>query len=122
MNKNRNLTLNNFKRNNNHSKEAIYIAANNAKEFIYQSSQGILIFKIPLKVDNKVKLSCVIPFFNSEVTIKQAVRSIQNQDMIDIEIILVNDFSSDNTINIINKLANEDPRIKIIKTIKVLNS
>ena len=41
------------------------------------------------------KISTVIPVYNCEKTIKAAVRSIQNQDMADIEIILVNDFSKE---------------------------
>ena len=45
--------------------------------------------------------------------------------MEDIEIILVNDFSKDNTLEIIEKLKKEDPKIKIInnpKNIGVLYS
>ena len=64
------------------------------------------------------KISTVIPVYNCEKTIKVAVRSIQNQDMADIEIILVNDFSKDNTTKIIQELSEEDPRIKIINNEK----
>ena len=60
------------------------------------------------------KISVVIPVYNCNKTIKAAVRSIQNQNMGDIEIILVNDLSKDNTSNIIQELSEEDPRIKII--------
>ena len=60
------------------------------------------------------KISVVIPVYNCEKTIKFAVRSIQNQNMADIEIILVNDNSKDNTSLIIKELAEEDQRIKII--------
>ena len=42
------------------------------------------------------------------------VRSIQNQDMEDIEIILVNDNSKDNSSQIIQKLMEDDSRIRII--------
>ena len=38
--------------------------------------------------------------------------------MLDIEIILVNDFSTDNTLLTIQKLKDEDPRIKIINSEK----
>jgi glycosyltransferase involved in cell wall biosynthesis len=38
--------------------------------------------------------------------------------MLDIEIILVNDFSTDNTLLTIQKLKDEDPRIKIINNEK----
>ena len=39
--------------------------------------------------------------------------------MLDIEIILVNDFSTDNTLLTIQKLKDEDPRIKIINNEKI---
>ena len=64
------------------------------------------------------KISVVIPVYNCNKTIKAAVRSIQNQNMGDIEIILVNDLSKDNTSKIIQELSEEDPRIKIINNKK----
>ena len=62
----------------------------------------------------KPKISVVIPVYNCKNTIKAAVRSIQNQNMADIEIFLVNDLSNDITPKIIQELSEEDPRIKII--------
>ena len=64
------------------------------------------------------KISVIIPVYNCEKTIKAAVRSIQNQDMAEIEIILVNDFSNDTSSNIINELSQEDSRIKVINNDK----
>ena len=66
----------------------------------------------------KPKISVIIPVYNSEKTIKSTIRSIQNQNMIDIEIILVNDFSNNKTIKIIKELKNKDPRIKVINNKK----
>jgi glycosyltransferase involved in cell wall biosynthesis len=43
------------------------------------------------------------------------IRNIQNQDFDDIEIILVDDCSNDNTINIIENMQKEDKRIILIK-------
>lgn len=68
--------------------------------------------------NNLIKISVVIPVYNCEKTIKAAVRSIQNQNMGEIEIILVNDFSKDNSLFIINELMNEDPRISLINNEK----
>ena len=43
------------------------------------------------------------------------MRSVQNQNFSDIEIILVDDFSSDNSTEVIEELKNEDKRIILIK-------
>ena len=47
------------------------------------------------------KASEIIPIFNSEKTINRATKSIQNQNIENLEIILVNDFSQDNTSSVI---------------------
>ena len=64
------------------------------------------------------KISTIIPVYNCQNTIKAVIRSIQNQDMSEIEIILVNDYSKDNSSKIIEELSLEDPRIKIINNQK----
>lgn len=94
-------------------------AAENAKEFIFKSSNGLLLNSLLyFKLNNNPKVSVIIPIRNREKTIKRALRSIQNQNMYTIEIILVNDFSVDNTSNIIKTLNNEDSRIKVINNKK----
>ena len=60
------------------------------------------------------KISIFLPTYNKEKFINKCVRSIQNQTLKDLEIIVVNDNSSDNTIKIINDLAKYDNRIKIV--------
>ena len=60
------------------------------------------------------KISIVISTFNGEVYLKPAVRSIQNQNFLDLEIIIVNDGSMDNTVKIVKELMEEDRRIKLI--------
>ena len=69
-------------------------------------------------LSSNIKISTIIPVYNCKKTIKASVRSIQNQNMSDIEIILVNDNSNDNTSLIIQKLAEEDKRIKILNNKK----
>ena len=64
---------------------------------------------------NEPKISVVIPLYNCEKYIVRAVKSVQYQNISDIEIILVDDNSKDNTISIVEKLQNEDNRIRIIK-------
>ena len=112
------ISIENNNRSYNIKNETISIAAYKAKNFINIAYNGILFFNQTLIIKNNIKISCVIPIYNSENTIKQAVRSIQNQNMKEIEIILVNDFSIDNTTNILEELSKEDSRIKIINNKK----
>lgn len=69
-------------------------------------------------ISNNPKISVIVPIYNSQKTIKSALRSIQNQLMIDIEIILINDCSKDNSLQIIENIQKKDPRIKIINNKK----
>jgi len=59
-------------------------------------------------------ISIVISTFNGEIYLKPAIRSIQNQKFLDIEIIVVNDGSMDNTVKVVNELMEEDRRIKLL--------
>ena len=83
-------------------------------KFMKKCFEGILLNHNPMKYTHNCKISVVIPVYNCEKTIKPVIRSIQNQDMADIEIILVNDNSKDNTSQIIKELMEEDRRIRII--------
>ena len=64
------------------------------------------------------KASVIIPLYNCQETIISAINSIQYQNMTQIEIILINDFSSDNTSYIVENLQKNDQRIKIINNIR----
>ena len=61
-----------------------------------------------------VKVSIIIPIFNTENYIAKCLNSLVNQTLQDIEIICVNDGSTDDTMLIVNKYAQKDSRIKII--------
>ena len=61
-----------------------------------------------IKKSSKIKkITAVTAAYNSQKTIKAAIRSIQNQDMTDIEILIVDDASKDHTLKIINQLKNK---------------
>ena len=98
------------------------IALLKSKKYINFCVKGILINnynnKNKFKIKNEIKITVVIPIFNCEKSIKSSLRSIQNQNMSEIEILLVNDFSSDNSLIIIEDMAMEDSRIKIINNKK----
>ena len=79
---------------------------------------NLLINNITFIKSIKPKISVIIPVYNSEKTIKSTIRSVQNQNMIDIEIILVNDFSNNATTKIINEIKKKDVRIEIINNKK----
>lgn len=93
-------------------------AKRKGREFLNKCLEGKLINNRIFKVSENPKVSIIIPLYNTGKRIKLIIRSIQNQNIEDIEIILVNDFSKDNTLEIIEKLKEEDPRIKIINNSK----
>lgn len=59
-----------------------------------------------------VKISVIMPVFNEERYIKESIESVLNQTFTDFELIVVNDGSTDDTLDIINEF--NDSRIKII--------
>ena len=61
------------------------------------------------------KLSIILPVYNREKFILRVLRSIQNQFVKEIEIIFVDDFSTDSSINFIKTYQKEDERIILIK-------
>ena len=60
------------------------------------------------------KVSVIIPVYNTEKYLAECLDSIINQTLEDIEIVCINDGSSDNSLNILKKYANKDNRIVII--------
>lgn len=60
-------------------------------------------------------LSVLIPCFNREQYIDRCVRSVLNQPFRDLEIIVSDNSSTDRTLAILEALAREDARVKIIK-------
>lgn len=64
--------------------------------------------------ENKVKVSIVIPIYNVERYLRQCLDSVVNQTLKEIEIICVDDGSTDSSPEIIAEYASKDPRIKVI--------
>lgn len=60
------------------------------------------------------KVSVLIPIYNVEKYLRQCLDSVVNQTLKDIEIICINDGSTDNSLSIIKEFADRDKRIKII--------
>lgn len=59
-------------------------------------------------------VSIIIPVYNVENYLERCINSLRNQSLEDIEIILVDDSSTDSSLQICEKLAGEDSRIKVI--------
>ena len=70
--------------------------------------------KINQEKKGNPKISIIIPIYNQEKNIIPTIRSIQNQSLEEIEIICINDNSSDNTSKTLEALKKEDPRISIL--------
>ena len=84
------------------------------KEYVTNFKKGKLLPNRKFQLSEKPKISIIIPMYNEEKNALSAIRSVQNQNLQDIEIVCVNDNSNDNTLSILNKLKEEDPRITII--------
>ena len=69
-------------------------------------------------VYNSPIFSIIIPAYNCEKTIFYPIISIQHQNISQIEIILINDFSNDNTSEVIQEMNIYDKRIKVINNKK----
>ena len=83
------------------------------QEYIYMIMNGTLYNQNEVfKKSENPKISIVISIYNGEGYLEKALLSIQNQDFKDIEIIMVDDCSKDNSINLIKKLMVKDPRIR----------
>ena len=84
------------------------------KEYLTYSFAGNLLPNRRMKKVSKPKISLIIPMYNEEKNEKKVIRSIQNQNLQEIEIVCVNDNSNDNTLKILEELQKEDPRITIL--------
>ena len=60
------------------------------------------------------RVSVIIPVYNTEKFIEKCLDSVCNQTLSDIEIICINDASTDNSLEILKHYASQDNRIQII--------
>ena len=61
-----------------------------------------------------MKITIIIPVYNAEKYIKKTVESLIKQTLVDKEILIINDGSTDNTLQIIEEYINKYKYIKII--------
>ena len=84
------------------------------RNYITVCKQGLLLPGRIFIKSEKPKVSIIIPMYNEEKNAKFVIKTIQNQSMQDVEIVCVNDNSKDNTLSVLEKLQEEDPRITIL--------
>lgn len=61
-----------------------------------------------------IRVSVLIPMYNSAPTIERAVRSALAQTLHDIEVLVADDASTDGGGDVVARLANADPRVRLI--------
>ena len=61
------------------------------------------------------KVSVIIPVYNTEKYLRKCLNSVCNQTLSDIEIICIDDCSTDNSLNILKEYSSKDERIKLIE-------
>jgi glycosyltransferase involved in cell wall biosynthesis len=89
-----------------------------SNEYFYKKVSEIIqleIKKIPMKLSFFPKVSVILPVYQSEKTVRTAVKSIIRQTYQNIELIIVNDGSTDGTEQIILEMMEKYAQIKYIK-------
>lgn len=69
---------------------------------------------MPMGDQSLHKISIIIPVYNAERTLRESVHSVLNQDYDNLEVILVNDGSTDASLEICHKLSEYDKRVKVV--------
>ena len=85
------------------------------KSFLSINKEEKLLSEEKFTKSEKPKISLIIPIYNNEANLIPTIRSIQNQNNQQIEIICINDNSNDTSNKKLKNLQKEDPRISIIK-------
>lgn len=65
--------------------------------------------------DKRILVSVIVPVFNAEDFLDDCILSLRNQTLKDIQLIFVDDGSTDSSLKILNKHASEDKRIVVLK-------
>ena len=102
------LKIKNFEKNHN-------IKDFDIKEFRRINSENILLDKKKYNKVNNPIISIILTVYNQFHCIHKSIRSIQNQSIKNLEIIIIDDCSCDNSTEIIKKYQKEDNRIIIIE-------
>ncbi|RKQ88830.1 glycosyltransferase family 2 protein [Brockia lithotrophica] len=61
------------------------------------------------------RVSVIVPAWNAERTIEQAIRSALGQTLKDLEVIVIDDGSKDGTADVVRRIAAEDERVRLLQ-------
>ena len=92
-----------------------HITDKDIKDFHRINSWNILLDNKKYNKEDNPIISVIVIVYNQKYCIHNAIRSIQNQSIKNLEIIIIDDCSSDNSNEIIKKYQEEDNRIILIK-------
>lgn len=84
---------------------------------VFESHRGLYEVDVPAaleKVNCNEKVSVVIPVYNVEKYLERCVESVMHQTYNNIEVILVNDGSTDGSLNVCKRLQEKYPQITIV--------
>lgn len=62
-----------------------------------------------------IKVSVIIPVYNAQEYLEQCLQSVQRQTMKELEILCINDGSTDDSLRILEEMRREDKRIRILE-------
>ena len=86
--------------------------------YIKLCRDGKLIEKTKYPLLKNPKISIIIPIYNGGKYLNYSLRTIQNQELKEIEIIIIDDCSTDDSLNDVERLMKEEPRIRLIKNFR----
>ena len=90
----------------------------NINKFYNICNEEKLISQKEIKYNRKPLISVIMIAYNKAKVILKSLRSIQNQSLKNIEIIIVNDCSTDESQHILDSVLKTDPRIRIFTHLK----
>jgi glycosyltransferase involved in cell wall biosynthesis len=91
-----------------------FISSFNNRENRFQSESTEIVLKNKITFRKKRKISVIIPVYNRGEFLNQCLDTVESQSLKEIEIICIDDGSTDNSLEIIKKHAEKDRRIKVI--------
>jgi len=90
----------------------------NLEQFFKICNEGKLIDPNKYILKDNPLISIILPLYNKKDQILKSLRSIQNQSFKNIEIIIVDDASTDDIKNLLEELFVEEPRLRIFTHLK----